>query len=102
MATQLSLAPPLQQPSRLLDELPPLLSFFSGAGFLDLGLIRAGFQITSSLEVDPRFCEAHNFGMESYFRALGKLADAPRIRKPESILEKGPSATRVADRTVQV
>jgi DNA (cytosine-5)-methyltransferase 1 len=89
-ATQLDLLQPLFQPLKPLADIPPLFSFFSGAGFLDLGLIRAGFRIAWSLEADPRVCTAHNFGMKSYFEAAGEGHEAPLISAPDKIQHKGP------------
>jgi C-5 cytosine-specific DNA methylase len=92
MATQLQLLPPLVKPTRALDKLPPLLSFFSGAGFLDLGFIGAGFDIAWSLEADAKICDAHNFGMLSHFRAAKLRTKPPIIDFPEAIQNKGPRA----------
>src|SRR5690242_7848812 len=92
MATQLELIPPLSQVQRPMTHLPPILSFFSGAGFLDLGLIRAGFDVAWSLEADPRICEAHNAGMQSYFTSQGLCQRLPLIASPEKIEHKGPRA----------
>ncbi|GGH66897.1 DNA cytosine methyltransferase [Phaeocystidibacter marisrubri] len=44
-----------------------ILSLFSGGGFLDIGFINQGFQISEAIEINPHFIEAYNFGMQSYF-----------------------------------
>lgn len=43
----------------------PVLSFFTGAGFLDIGFKRAGFNIIWRNEVDPVFIRNFEHGMES-------------------------------------
>src|SRR5438093_896739 len=52
-----------EKPIQLRD-LPPLLSFFTGAGFLDLGVMQVGFPIIWSLEKEERFADAHDHGMQ--------------------------------------
>jgi DNA (cytosine-5)-methyltransferase 1 len=94
MATQLELLQPLTAPVKLLEELPPVISFFSGAGFLDLGLVRAGFQIAWSLEKDPKFCLAHDHGFNSYFKSIGQSATPPSINCVDDIQHKGPNAIK--------
>ena len=42
----------------------PLLSFFTGGGFLDMGFEQAGFEIVWTNEVDPSFAEMYNHGIE--------------------------------------
>lgn len=82
-------------PPRLDPEykLPPLLSFFSGAGFFDLGLIQAGFGIVWSLEYESRICQAHDHGMKSYFESIGKdQKNAPQTGDPKDIKVWGPNA----------
>ncbi|RRQ48373.1 DNA cytosine methyltransferase [Maribacter algicola] len=44
-----------------------ILSLFSGGGFLDLGFINQGFEISEAVEINPYFIEAYNYGLESYF-----------------------------------
>jgi DNA (cytosine-5)-methyltransferase 1 len=97
MATQLELLQPLEPltvPVKLLEELPPIISFFSGAGFLDLGLFRAGFQIAWSLEKDPQFCMAHDHGFRSYFESTSRFGTPPFINCVDDIQQKGPNAIR--------
>lgn len=45
----------------------PILSLFSGGGFLDLGFINNGFQINEAIEIVPYFVQAYNYGLTSYF-----------------------------------
>jgi len=44
-----------------------ILSLFSGGGFLDIGFINQGFQISEAAEINPYFIGAYNAGMKSYF-----------------------------------
>ncbi|WP_448635193.1 DNA cytosine methyltransferase [Pedobacter panaciterrae] len=45
----------------------PILSLFSGGGFLDLGFINQGFEVVQAVEIVPNFIKSYNFGMKSYF-----------------------------------
>lgn len=44
----------------------PLLSFFSGGGFLDMGFEMAGFQIAFSTEIDKDFAQFYKEGMSNW------------------------------------
>ena len=44
----------------------PILSFFSGGGFLDMGFEQAGFKIVFSNEVDKDFAQFYKEGMSSW------------------------------------
>jgi DNA (cytosine-5)-methyltransferase 1 len=46
----------------------PLLSFFSGGGFMDMGFIKAGFDTVWTNEFDLVFAELYNQGMTSWQR----------------------------------
>jgi DNA (cytosine-5)-methyltransferase 1 len=81
-ATQLSLLSPspLVAPTRIGTRVSyPIVSFFSGAGFLDLGLRRAGYKILWSCEYDRQICDTHDYAMEHYYRAEGLPGDVPYI-----------------------
>lgn len=73
---------------------PPLVSFFTGGGFLDLGMTRAGFHIVWSLEVQKAFCDAHDHGMKTLFESQAIEGAAPIIRCRDDIRTKGPAAIR--------
>src|SRR5262249_121398 len=60
-----SLADIRTRPFVHIEGTPPLISFFTGGGFLDLGMTRAGFPIIWSLEVQKAFCDAHDHGMQT-------------------------------------
>lgn len=94
MATQLELLQPLMVPVKTLEKLPPLVSFFSGAGFFDLGLVRAGFNIAWSLEKDPSFCKAHDHGFKTYLQSEASTVGIPFISCVDDIRHKGPTTIK--------
>lgn len=51
----------------------PVLSFFSGGGFLDIGFEKAGFDIVFSNEIDPDFAQFYKEGMSSWSRRKRKI-----------------------------
>jgi len=65
----------------------PLLSFFTGAGFLDIGFLQAGFQIAWHNEYHPAFVYAFETGL----RSLGYTGSACKIQNTKSILNVGPN-----------
>lgn len=46
----------------------PLLSFFAGGGFMDMGFIKAGFDIVWTNEFDPVFAELYKQGITSWLK----------------------------------
>ena len=50
----------------------PLLSFFSGGGFLDLGFESAGFDVVWSNEVQESFADMYRAGISSWRKAVGR------------------------------
>ena len=44
----------------------PILSFFSGGGFLDMGFEQAGFDVVFSNEIDPDFAQFYKEGMSNW------------------------------------
>jgi len=89
-----SLADIRTRPFVPIDGTPPLISFFTGGGFLDLGMTRAGFPIIWSLEVQEAFCDAHDYGMQTLFASQGTNGKVPTISCREDIRKKGPAAIR--------
>jgi DNA (cytosine-5)-methyltransferase 1 len=73
---------------------PPLVSFFTGGGFLDLGMTRAGFPVVWSLEVQKSFCDAHDYGMQTLFASQNIEGAVPTINCRDDIRKKGPGAIR--------
>lgn len=50
----------------------PILSFFTGGGFLDLGFKQAGFSICWTNENNPAYIRGYGHGMSSWLSSLGK------------------------------
>ena len=65
----------------------PILSFFTGAGFLDMGFLKAGFNIIWHNEYDPYFIRGFEYGM---FALLGSTT-CSNIQNTHSILDIGPN-----------
>lgn len=58
----------------------PLLSFFTGGGFLDMGFERTGiFETVWTNECDPVFAKFYESGFSSWLKAAGKEAPARSI-----------------------
>lgn len=49
----------------------PILSFFSGGGFMDMGFEQAGFDVVWTNEFDKTFAELHAAGMTSWRKSQG-------------------------------
>ena len=65
----------------------PLLSFFTGAGFLDIGFMQAGFDVIWSNEYDPWFVRGYEYGMS----CLNINGSNHRIYNTSSIVTVGPN-----------
>jgi DNA (cytosine-5)-methyltransferase 1 len=65
----------------------PILSFFSGAGFMDIGFLKSGFQIVWHNEYNPSFVKAFECGMSS----LGYKGRSAKVQNTSSIVEIGPN-----------
>ena len=50
----------------------PIISFFSGGGFMDMGFINAGFDVVYANEYDKTFAELHDEGMSSWAKGHKK------------------------------
>ena len=61
----------------------PLLSFFSGGGFLDLGFEQAGFDVVWSNEVNESFADMYRAGISSWRKAVGRAngKDCPMVNQ---------------------
>jgi len=66
----------------------PILSFFTGAGFLDLGFMKSGFMPIWHNEYHQPFVKAFEFGMAS----VGHSGRVSKIQNTESIIDIGPNA----------
>ncbi|MBR2565998.1 MAG: DNA cytosine methyltransferase [Paenibacillus sp.] len=63
----------------------PILSFFTGAGFLDIGFMQAGFQTIWSNEYDRQFVKGFEYGLSSMRMQPHKITNC------SSIVEIGPN-----------
>jgi DNA (cytosine-5)-methyltransferase 1 len=66
----------------------PILSFFTGAGFLDLGFMQNNFNVAWHNEYHQPFVDAFEYGISS----LGYNDESVRIQNTESIIDIGPNA----------
>lgn len=58
----------------------PILSFFAGGGFMDMGFIKAGFNIAWTNEFDPVFAELYKQGITSWQKKRdNNFADSEHI-----------------------
>lgn len=64
----------------------PILSFFSGGGFMDMGFEQAGFEVIWTNEFDKTFAEFHAAGMTSWRKSKGNGVKA-EIFNTKSITE---------------
>ena len=70
---------------REIDKIP-LISFFSGGGFLDMGFEKAGFNIVYSNEIDEDFAQFYKEGMSSWsgdLREISSIDDIDNISANE-------------------
>lgn len=65
----------------------PILSLFSGGGFLDLGFINQGFSIQETVEIEPAFIECYNHAVKGYIKHLNEVQNNPYGIKFEPILK---------------
>lgn len=64
----------------------PILSFFSGGGFLDMGFEQAGFEIIWTNEFDKTFAQLHAAGITSWRKSRGNHIKA-EIFNTKSIID---------------
>lgn len=69
-----------------IDDKIPILSFYSGGGFLDMGFEQAGFEIVWTNEVDGMFAKLHSAGITSWRKSRGNGLKA-EIFNTKSITE---------------
>lgn len=50
----------------------PIISFFSGGGFMDMGFIKAGFEVVFTNEFDKVFAQLHDEGIYSWSKSHRK------------------------------
>lgn len=63
----------------------PVLSFFTGGGFLDMGFEQAGFRVIWSNEVNSVFADLYSYGMTKLKRSENLTAAEVRITDVRSI-----------------
>jgi DNA (cytosine-5)-methyltransferase 1 len=67
----------------------PILSFYSGGGFLDMGFEKAGFEVIWTNENDAVFAQLHSAGITSWRKSRGNGIKA-EIFNTKSISEVSP------------
>ena len=65
----------------------PLLSFFTGGGFFDLGFKQAGFTVCWTNENYPAFITGYEHGMSSWLSSLSKRQKGASISNTHSICD---------------
>lgn len=65
----------------------PLLSFFTGGGFLDIGFEQAGFEIVWTNEIDPSFGEMYSHGITAWRDSSGGVKEQATISNRKSIVD---------------
>lgn len=65
----------------------PILSFFTGGGFLDLGFEAAGFDVRWTNEYNSEFAKIYAAGLTAWRRAQDKNAPAAAISNTQSIVD---------------
>jgi DNA (cytosine-5)-methyltransferase 1 len=63
----------------------PVLSFFTGGGFLDIGFEKAGFTTAWSNEYNPLIADLHDHAYTSWRRSTDPRASEVKIRNRKSI-----------------
>ena len=57
----------------------PILSFYSGGGFMDMGFEQAGFEIVWTNEFDKDFAKLHAAGITSWRESQGNEIKADKF-----------------------
>lgn len=69
----------------------PIVSFFTGGGFMDMGFIESGFDVVYANEMHPPFIKIHDEGIESWCNANGydfqKISSTDSITSIKDILQ---------------
>lgn len=65
----------------------PILSFFTGGGFLDLGLEQAGFSVVWTNESNDAFADMYEFAMTAWRRSQRRRPYSARINSRASIAD---------------
>ena len=68
----------------------PVLSFFTGGGFLDLGFEQAGFEIVWTNEIDPSFARMYSHGVSAWRASRCGAQEKATISNRKSIADLRP------------
>jgi DNA (cytosine-5)-methyltransferase 1 len=63
----------------------PVLSLFTGGGFLDMGFEKAGFETVWTNELNPVFADMYSYGMTLWRKSLNSNAEPKTISELRSI-----------------
>ncbi len=63
----------------------PLISFFTGGGFLDIGLHQAGFQVLWTNEPNPQFADMYEAAMLALREAWDDSSNPSKVDSRSSI-----------------
>jgi len=63
----------------------PLLSFFTGGGFLDLGFESAGFEIIWTNEINSNFADMYEYGFTSWRKSINPHLKKAKVSERRSI-----------------
>lgn len=69
---------------------PPVLSFFTGGGFLDAGFEKAGFKIVWTNEFNPTFVRMYELGYSSWRKSESPESPDAKISNTQSINDLKP------------
>jgi DNA (cytosine-5)-methyltransferase 1 len=72
----------------------PILSFFTGGGFLDIGFEQAGFEILWTNENNPSFVTLYSAGMSAWRKSQKRTAKKARISNVRDVQELTPALIR--------
>ena len=78
----------------------PLLSFFTGGGFFDIGFEQAGFRICWTNENNPAFIAGYEQGMSAWLSSLVRKRAVAKIANTSSVY--GLAAKQVLKRGVRL
>lgn len=69
----------------------PVVSFFSGGGFLDMGFEESGFEVVFTNEYDPAFADLYKSGMTSWAKDILNKSKEYEITSQKSITDLLPN-----------
>ncbi len=72
-------------PNSKIENTIPLISFFTGGGFLDIGFEQAGFQVVWTNEANADFAGMYEYGITKWRQSIDPHAEEARISDTRSI-----------------